>query len=352
VGQRPVAVAFEAHRGALLNFLRQVDFLTLYPLNPRAAASFRQAWYPSGAKSDPLDVELILEMLVRHRDRLTPLTPVDPLTAELDLLNQQRRHFVDERTALVNQLQAQLKRFFPQAIGWVGNDLSTPMAWDFLARWPTLAALQKAKPQSVRAFFYAHRVRQEAVIAERLQQIAQAKPLTQLRAVQSAINEHAARLAELVGQHPDAPLFAEVPGAGPALLPRLLAAFGTDRQRWPEPLALQTASGVAPLVIGSGKTESVQRRWACPKFCCQTFVEFAGCSLHGSDWAKAFYRHQREIGKSHWTAVRSLAYKWIRVLWHCWKNRVAYSEKTYLAALTRRGSPLIGLIEKYAHDGE
>ena len=42
-------------------------------------------------------------------------------------------------------------------------------------------------------------------------------------------------------------------------------------------------------------------------------------------------------------AVRALAFKWIRVVFRCWKDGVAYDENKYLALLGRRGSPLAAL---------
>ncbi len=42
---------------------------------------------------------------------------------------------------------------------------------------------------------------------------------------------------------------------------------------------------------------------------------------------------------SHPSALRSLAFKWQRIMFVCWRDRGPYDEATYLAALTRRGSP-------------
>ena len=36
---------------------------------------------------------------------------------------------------------------------------------------------------------------------------------------------------------------------------------------------------------------------------------------------EAFYDSQRARNKGHHTAVRALAYKWIRILYACWKSR-------------------------------
>src|SRR5271169_2001177 len=56
---RPVAVALEQSRGALIHALMAYDFLTLYPIHPNTVAKFREAFKASGAKSDPLDTDQI-----------------------------------------------------------------------------------------------------------------------------------------------------------------------------------------------------------------------------------------------------------------------------------------------------
>ncbi len=61
-------------------------------------------------------------------------------------------------------------------------------------------------------------------------------------------------------------------------------------------------------------------------------------------WAEAFYRQQRAKGAGHRTAMRALAYKWIRIMYRCWKDRTEYDEAKYLKALAKRGSPLLRAI--------
>jgi hypothetical protein len=90
----------------------------------------------------------------------------------------------------------------------------------------------------------------------------------------------------------------------------------------------------------SGKKKWVHFRWACAKFLRQSFHEWAGHSIAESVWARAYYQQQRERGKDHHAAVRALAFKWIRILFRCWQDRVAYDENKYLAAMANRGSPL------------
>ncbi len=65
-----IAIILEQSRGSLLYALLPHVHLVLYPINPQMAAKFRKAFYPSGAKDDPLDADLLLEILLQHRDRL------------------------------------------------------------------------------------------------------------------------------------------------------------------------------------------------------------------------------------------------------------------------------------------
>ncbi|MBA6297282.1 IS110 family transposase, partial [Colwellia sp. MB02u-9] len=49
----------------------------------------------------------------------------------------------------------------------------------------------------------------------------------------------------------------------------------------------------------------------------------------------------REKGNTHQAAVRSLAFKWIRIVFRCWKTKEPYNEAKYLKALIDRNSPLL-----------
>ena len=108
---------------------------------------------------------------------------------------------------------------------------------------------------------------------------------------------------------------------------------------------LSCFSGIAPVTKQSGGKRHIHRRYRCPKFCKQSFHEYANQSILHSRWAAAYYRQQRQRGCGHHTAVRALAYKWQRVIWKCWQTRSAYQEEIYEAALKRSGSPLVGLLD-------
>lgn len=365
-GGRPVALCLEASRGGLVFALMKYDFIVLFLLPPAKLARYREAIASSEAKDDPTDAKLLWDYLVRHRDQLVAWKPADPLTREIAMLAEARRDAVGLRTQLTNRLIAVLKGYFPQALSLAGDELHSPLACAFLMKWTTPEALARAEAQTVRRFYYAHHCRSEKRIAERLEAIATLKPLTtdpamvhssvmkvrmlvaQLRPLVKSIDAYDRRLKQLMQEHPDAALYQTLPGAGDALAPRLLAAFGDDRDRMDSAAAMQCLSGIAPVTRRSGKRSTVQRRWACAKFLRQTFHEFAYHSRHQSAWAKAFYKLQRDKGKAHHTAVRALAFKWLRVLFQCWKTRTAYDESVYLNALKKRHSPLLAYLDQPA----
>ena len=70
-----------------------------------------------------------------------------------------------------------------------------------------------------------------------------------------------------------------------------------------------------------------------------------GSSIQQSEWARAYYEHQRkEKNQSHHAAVRSLAFKWVRIIYRCWKDGRLYDEEIYMQSLRRRGSLLAGVL--------
>ena len=178
------------------------------------------------------------------------------------------------------------------------------MAAEFLARWPDLESLQAAPASTLRAFFYKHNSRSAKKMEQRLEAIKTAKALTTdpaiieparelvraLAGMLKCLHKPVARLekaiAQTMDQHPDAAIFRSLPGAGPALAPRLLVAFGTQRDRFQSAQEVAQFYGVAPVVIQSGNSEPVRVRRRCPKFGRQTFHENASCVAKNEPWGR------------------------------------------------------------------
>jgi transposase len=359
-----IALCLEQAKGALISALLAYPFLVLYPVNPATAARYRQAFKTSRAKSDPSDALVCLELLLHHRAKLTPWLPNDPQTCQLARLLEHRRGTVDLRTLLSNMLRDALKSYYPQALTLAGQDLFAPLACQFLLRWPSLRELQRARKETIRKFYYAHNCRRLDVINKRLDAIAQMTPLShdpaliepakvqvmmlarQLLQLAAALKDYDTRIGQLFASHADAAIWESFPGAGPTLAPRLCCAFGSERSRYQSAAAIQQYSGIAPVSERSGKNQHwVHRRWSRPHFLHQSFFEYANQSVLHCLWAKLYLQEQMAKGKKHPTAVRALAFKWQRIMFVCWRDRVAYDETTYLDSLKHRGSPLASKLE-------
>jgi transposase len=356
-----LGICLEQPAGHLIPFLETYDWITLYPINPISLQKYREAFVTSRAKDDCKDALFLADLLANHPDKLNPWQPQDSQTRLLQQLVAHRRAVIDERTALTNRLQALLKAYFPQALELCGDELWRPLGTNFLLKWPTLTAVQRLKAAELKEFYYLNGSRSAKLIAQRLKLIEQAVAVSdepalncsfalrvqlvcrQLQDVVSTVKEYEKQIAQCFQQHPDRDIFASFPGAGPVLAPRLLAAMGSERERFDSANNLQRYTGIAPVTKQSGKMRHVHRRYLCPKFERQSFHEYAKESVLWSRWAAAYYLSQRSKGNPHNTAVRALAFKWQRIIWRCWQSHTPYKEEIYEAALRKNGSKLVGL---------
>jgi transposase len=355
---RPVAVCLELSQGPIVSALLEHDFFVIFPVNPSTLAKYRRAFTPSRAKDDPTDAAIALDLLRRHPDKLSRLRRESPNMRALRRLVEARRDLVQDRVRVTNRLTHTLKSYFPQVLEWF-RDKETDVFVSFLERWPSLSAVQRAKPDTIVAFFHAHSVRRTTVIDRRLDAIRSEKPLTsdaaviepallvvaallpQLRALNAGVGRLDGEIAMRCAHLPDFHLFDNLPGAGPVFASRLLAAFGEERERFADAGAFQKYVGVAPVTERSGNKNWVHWRWSCPTFLRQTFVEWVASSIPHSFWARAFYDSHKAKGASHNATIRALAFKWIRILFRCWVDRTPYNESRYLSALQKRQSPLL-----------
>jgi transposase len=354
---RRVALAVEQSKGAFIHAVLTYEFVDVFRIPPKSLARYREAFASSGAKDDPTDATLLLDWVKLHRDKVKAWVPDVPEIRELAQLVEFRRTIIGERIRLTNMLGDALKGYFPQALSWAG-ELSTVMACDFLTKWPTLTAVRKTTPAQLRKFYQQHGCRRSELLERRIEETRTARALTDdpavleasviviqtivplLRCLLERISIIEGHIKKLFERQQDHELFKSFPGAGENTAPRLLVGLGSDRSRFNSAVEVQQFSGIAPVTEKSGKSCWVHHRFKCPKFLKQTFHEYAGLSVRASVWARAFYDMQRARGKGHHAAVRALAYKWIRVIYRCWKDRVAYDEALYLAKLRARGSAL------------
>ena len=298
-----IGLCLEAPAGNLLAFFAtHAPWLELYPVNPLTLKRFRETFVLSRANDDGKDALYLARLLLAHSDQLRRWRPEDPATARLQQLVAHRRAVVDERTALTNRLQALLKSYFPQALTLCGDDLWRPLALAFLRRWPRLQSLRKVRPETLRSFYYLHGSRSAKLIEQRLAFIEKSVALTeepavveclslrvglvvrQLAALLPVIAQYDREIAQSFAQHPDAPIFASLPGAGPVLAPRLLAALGHQRERYPTAAALhappQWRQSLAKAAANATSVDVAMERSSCARASMSTH-ERASDIAHG-----------------------------------------------------------------------
>jgi hypothetical protein len=235
-----------------------------------------------------------------------------------------------------------------------GKEKQLPLLLSILGRWADPRQLRRADRRLIRLVLSEHAIRNEERQNEIMERIRSAQLLTrddalitpaamavkllanQIQQARKTIGEFDAKIAEVMKHHPNAHLFTSLRGAGPALAPRLLCAFGSQKDRWEDADSLAAFSGIAPVTRRSGKLCQVQRRYACPKFLRQTFHEFADSARIHCPWTKARYRMLRDRGMKHHAALRKLARSWIRILFRVWQTGIPFDCGRYITQLQQR----------------
>lgn len=352
---KKIAIALEQFRGGLVFCLMKYESIILYPVNPETLSKYREAWSPSRAKNDPADAMLLMEILVKHSDRIKAWKPEPENTRLLQRLTEQRQKLVHDIKRAGNRLTSLLKEYFPQVLDLFPVIYRNVVA-DFVIQYPTLEDAKKASQAELINFFKSKSSVNVKANIKRFNTIKNAMPLTNDKAILSSNILMAKAIAEQIKAlntsiaifeneiyriyqlHQDKRIFDSLPAAGEVMAPRLLAALGTDRSKFDSSNELLCFSGVAPILKSSG-TQSVTRwRYFCSTVIRQSFIDWANISRRYSFWAETYYANQRSKGKSHSVAVRALAYKWIRIIFRMWKDNTTYDEAKYLMALKASGS--------------
>ena len=92
--RRPkVGIAMEGSRGGLIYALMQHEFLVSIPSTPEPWPNIGNRTCVSGAKDDPSDAALLLDLIVRHRDRSGRGIRIRRETRKIQLLCEHRRQW-------------------------------------------------------------------------------------------------------------------------------------------------------------------------------------------------------------------------------------------------------------------
>ncbi len=349
-----VAVTIETSHGPAVEQLLELG-CTVYPLNPKAAKSYRSRKAPSGTKTDRLDAFSFADALRTDGHGWRPLHPEDPCIQELRLLCRDEVALIGQHTALVNQLQAALNEYYPAALE-AFDEWTLPAAWAFIERFPSPEKLVAAGKRRWEKFLHTHKLYRPQTYQKRLaifghaaefrgsEAVTRAKSrlavtlAKQLRILEAQLVEYRAAIEKLFGEHPDHDLFGSLPGAGAKLAPRLLSECGDDRERFDDAEGLQCYAGTAPISFQSGQIHQARFRRACNKSLRNAVHLWANLSRGKCAWAATYYTRKREQGKSHACALRCLGQRWLKILWKMIQTDQPYDEALHTRNQLAHGS--------------
>jgi len=347
-------ITLETSSGPAVDQLLQRGW-SVYPVNPKAAARYRERKSPSGDKADRPDAWSLADALRTDGHGWRRLVAQDEATALLRSLCRDEITLIEQRTLLVNQLLAALQEYYPAALQ-AFEDWTQPYAWALIAQFPTPARLQEAGKRKWEKFLHTHRLWRASTAPERMQIFATANALASspavvsaksflavslvrvLQALEEQLRQYRRRIQEAFDNHPDHDVFGSLPGAGEKLAPRLLGELGSAREVYPDADALCCQAGVSPVRYQSGQINKARIRWACDMVLRHTVHLWADCSRKKSPWAQAYYQRKRQQGMSHAAALRCLGKRWLKILWRLWQDHQSYKAQLHEQSLREHGS--------------
>jgi len=332
--------------------------LTVYGLNPACTAALRQCQKPSGNKDDEVDARALANGLRQNGQHWPVLSlPAEEhhaLQQELHLLTRDEIALIEQRTALINQLQTTLLDYFPTLLE-VFTDWTVPSTWDFVHQFSTPEKLLKAGPNKWKAFLCKHRMWREELGPKRIESLKKAdklcgsnpiisaksflalKLISMLKLIEAQLKDYRHQIQVLFDKHPDQPIFNSLPGAGPKLAPRLLAE--TSGKLDPDgPQSLKCRAGTSPVRFQSGKINKTQIRRACDHTLRATVHLWSDLSRQSCPWADAYYQHHRNKGKTHAWALRCLGQRWLNILYKMLQTHTTYDETFHTNNQIKHGS--------------
>jgi len=355
-----LGVVIETNQGAAIDQLLQID-LTVYPIHPVAAQRYRQRKAPTGNKTDRLDAWAMADALRLDGSQWKALQPLDPLTQQLRLLCRDEMSLIEQRTALINQLQQALCEYYPAARE-AFDDWTRPSSWKFVIEFPTPHILLKRKRSRWEKFLHKHKLWRPDTAEKRLEIFAQAQAFCGSPAVTAAksllavslarllcllqdqLEEYRSQIEKLFAQHPDSGLFGSLPGAARYLAPRLLGEITADPECFEDPQALQCLAGTGPVSYQSGQVHKVKVRHQCRKVLRYVVHLWADCARRAAPWAQTYYQKKRQDGMSHACALRCLGQRLLKILWKMIQTRTPYDADLHAKNQLAHGSWVLQLL--------
>ena len=348
-------VALETAHNLIIDFLWARGYGHVFVTPPHLIDANRGRLTSSGAHDDPRDAWLICDTLRTDQARLRPWQPEGLLLRQMRALVSELIFLTHQNVRLANRLRSLLLRYYPAALE-VFKSPVVPIRLHFIIAYPTPQAAAALSQADFVAFCRSHGYTRLSLLggcyARLTAQQPEAAPETVacyqheavllaqlLLATITAKQQALARLQPIFHRHPDAPLFASLPGAADFLAPALLAKFGEDRQRFPDAAGLQALAGTCPVTEASGKVRHVHLRYACDREFRYIVTTWARASLRVSPFAQAYVQRVRPTCASESQVYRCLANRWLAVAWKLWQSRKPYDETYHLQQRALRSQP-------------
>lgn len=334
-------VAIERPDGVLVERLSAAG-LTVLPIHPNQMKAARPRYAVAHGKSDRFDAYVLAELARTDAHRFRALVPDRDETKALKALTRSREDLVGTRVELANQLRAQLAAFWPGAL--IFKEVDSPISLAFLERYPGPADAKGLGAGRMAAFLSRNAYSGRTDPAELVARIKAAPTgtagpeeqgarrmivlaiLEALGPIVAEIAKLTSRIREALAAHPDGEIFRPLfRDPRTAICPAtLIAELGDVRERYPTEAAMAADAGMSPVALESGKLRVATFRRACDKRLRVAVATLADSTRHWHPWAREVYRKARARGQDHPHAIRTLGRAWIRVLWRCWHDRVAY----------------------------
>ena len=343
-------VAIERPDGLLVERLLDAG-LRILALHPNQVAATRDRFRVSGGKSDRFDAFVLCELARTDHHRFRVLEPDSDQTKALRALTRAREDLVGTRTALTNQLRAELERFWPGPLG-LFTDLHSRISLAFLERYPSPADARGLGEARLHGFLvrehYTGRQQPAQLLAKlrrapatrvgELELATRRQLVLSLVATIKTINEQIKQLerqiATAIREHPDGAIFLSLFKHPSSVIcaAELLAEIGDCRARYPTRDTLAADAGQTAVAKESGKYKAATFRWACNKRLRGAVGTLADSTRHHNPWAQDLYASARQRGHDHPRAIRTLGRAWCRILWRCsWQDGVPYDPARHRA---------------------
>lgn len=356
----PLAIAIETNNGPAVERLLEMG-VSVFPMNPKAAERLRDRKAPSGVKDDELDAWSFGDGLRTDGHGWRMLRPEDEQTKELRILCRDEITLIQQRTALVNALQAALVEYYPAALE-AFDDWTMQATWEFVLQFPSPHELVRRGRRKWENFLHAHLLWRAETAPKRMgifakaqefaspsEAVTRAKSLLavclarQLITLQAQLEEYRRQIQKLFARHPDHDLFDSLPG-GEKTKARLLGEMGSDPDRFESPDALRAYAGSAPVTFQSGKTRAVFLRRACNKWLRNAMHWLADLSRNDCVWAATYYQRKKDQGMGHAAALRCLAGRWEKIIWKMLQTGERYDPELHMQNMIRHGSWVVKLL--------